>query len=273
MINLKAKWANVPYIVWMILFTLIPLGLVVYFALTDGDGNFTFANLKSSLDYVPTLVKSVYLAFISTVICLIVAYPFSYILSRKSFSKQKMFVMIVMLPMWMNFLLRTYALVEIFEDNGVINTVLTAIGLGSVKFIGTEGAVILGMVYNYVPFMILPLYSIMTKIDRSVIEAAHDLGANSAQVFRKIVLPLSVPGIISGTTMVFVPAVSTFVISKLLGGSEFYLIGDLIEAQFLGNSPSYNCGSATSILLMIVVMITMVIFGRLESEEAEEALA
>lgn len=272
MIKLNAKWASYPYILWMLLFTILPLLLVIYFAFTDKSGAFTLDNVKQSVQYLPTLVKSIYLAAIATAICLVLAYPFAFAMSRLSFSRQKMMTMLVMLPMWMNFLLRTYAWQAILEDNGVINTILNSLGLSSLKLINTSGAVVLGMVYNYIPFMILPMYSIMTKIDKSLIEAAGDLGAGFFATFRRVVLPLSIPGIISGTTMVFVPAVSTFVISGMLGGTGNYLIGDLIETQFLGNSYDLNCGSATSLLLMIVVLVTMAIFNRLDSEEAEEAL-
>lgn len=272
MIKLNAKWASYPYIVWMILFTVLPLLLIIYFAFTDRTCAFTFDNIEQAAAYLPTLVKSIYLAAIATVICLVFAYPFAYAMSRLSFSRQKMMTMLVMLPMWMNFLLRTYAWQALLEDNGVINSLLTSIGLSPLKLINTSGAVVLGMVYNYIPYMILPLYSVMTKIDKSLVEAAGDLGAGFFATFRRVVLPLSMPGIISGTTMVFVPAVSTFVISGMLGGAENYLIGDLIEAQFLGNSYDLNCGSATSLLLMVVVLITMAIFNRLDSEDAEEAL-
>ena len=253
MIKLNAKWASYPYILWMLLFTILPLLLVIYFAFTDKSGAFTLDNVKQSVQYLPTLVKSIYLAAIATAICLVLAYPFAFAMSRLSFSRQKMMTMLVMLPMWMNFLLRTYAWQAILEDNGVINTILNSLGLSSLKLINTSGAVVLGMVYNYIPFMILPLYSIMTKIDKSLIEAAGDLGAGFFATFRRV-------------------AVSTFVISGMLGGTGNYLIGDLIETQFLGNSYDLNCGSATSLLLMIVVLITMAIFNRLDSEEAEEAL-
>ncbi len=270
--KLNAKWASYPYIIWMILFTIIPLFLIVFFAFTDAEGAFTLVNMEQALKYLPALVKSITLAAIATVICLICAYPFAFAMSRMSFSKQKMMSMLIMLPMWMNFLLRTYAWQAILEDNGVINTMLMSIGLSSVKLINTSGAVVLGMVYNYIPFMILPLYSIMTKIDKSVLEAASDLGAGFFSTFYRVVLPLSMPGILSGTTMVFVPAVSTFVISGMLGGVGNYLIGDLIETQFLGNSYDLNCGSATSLLLMIVVLITMAIFNHFGDEDSEEAL-
>ena len=270
MIKLNAKWASYPYILWMLLFTILPLLLVIYFAFTDKSGAFTLDNVKQSVQYLPTLVKSIYLAAIATAICLVLAYPFAFAMSRLSFSRQKMMTMLVMLPMWMNFLLRTMAWQTLLEKTGVINSILNFLHLPALRIINTP--YVLGMEYNYIPFMILPLYSIMTKIDKSLIEAAGDLGAGFFATFRRVVLPLSMPGIISGTTMVFVPAVSTFVISGMLGGTGNYLIGDLIETQFLGNSYDLNCGSATSLLLMIVVLITMAIFNRLDSEEAEEAL-
>lgn len=270
--KLNAKWSSYPYIIWMILFTIIPLFLIVFFAFTDADGAFTLANAEQAVKYIPALVKSISLAAIATVLCLIFAYPFAFAMSRLSFAKQKMMSMLVMLPMWMNFLLRTYAWQAILEDHGVINTLLNSVGLSSLKLINTSAAVVLGMVYNYIPFMILPLYSIMTKIDRSVLDAADDLGAGFFATFYRVVLPLSMPGIVSGTTMVFVPAVSTFVISGMLGGVNNYLIGDLIETQFLGNSYDINCGSATSLLLMVVVLITMAIFNYFSDEDAEEAL-
>jgi spermidine/putrescine transport system permease protein len=271
--KMKAKWASAPYIVWMILFTIIPLAMIVYFAFTGSEGGFTLQNLKNAAIHVPTLMNSIYLAVISTAVCLVMAYPFAYYISRKSYSQQKMMVMLVMLPMWMNFLLRTHALSALIEDNGVINSVLTAIGLEPIKMINTQGAVIFGMVYNFLPYMIMPLYSIMTKIDGRTIEAAADLGANTFQTHRSIILPMSLPGIISGITMVFVPSVSTFVISGLLGGSENYLIGDVITAQMLGSAYNLNYGSATSLLLMIVVLVTMIIFNGLDSEDTEGMLA
>jgi len=271
-LKLNAKWTSYPYIIWMILFTIIPLFLIVYFAFTDADGSFTVSNVEQAVKYIPALVKSISLAAIATVLCLLLAYPFAFAMSRLSFERQKMMSMLIMLPMWMNFLLRTYAWQAILEDNGVINTLLTSIGLSSVKLINTSGAVVLGMVYNYIPFMILPLYSVMTKIDKSVLEAASDLGAGFFATLYRVILPLSMPGIVSGTTMVFVPAVSTFVISGMLGGVNNYLIGDLIETQFLGNSYDLNCGSATSLLLMVVVLITMAIFNHFSDEDAEEAL-
>ncbi|MBQ9745528.1 MAG: ABC transporter permease [Clostridia bacterium] len=271
--TVKAKWASAPYIIWMILFTIIPLAMIVYFAFTASDGGFTLENVKNAAIHVPTLMKSIYLAAISTAVCLVAAYPFAYYISRKSYSRQKMMVMLVMLPMWMNFLLRTHALSALIEDNGVINTLLAAIGLEPLQMINTQGAVIFGMVYNFQPYMKMPLYSIMTKIDPRTVEAAADLGANALETHRRLIIPMSLPGIISGITMVFVPSVSTFVISGLLGGSDNYLIGDIITAQMLGSAYNLNYGSATSLLLMIVVLVTMIIFNGLDSEDTEGMLA
>ncbi|MEG0395424.1 MAG: ABC transporter permease, partial [Oscillospiraceae bacterium] len=200
---------------------------------------------------------SIILAAIATVICLVIAYPLSFMLSRMRASKQKIMLMLVMLPMWMNFLLRTYAWMTLLERNGIINRVLGMVGIGPFEMINTQGAVVLGMVYNYLPFMILPLYTIMVKIDDSIIEAAEDLGAGRTRVLTKVLIPLSMPGITTGITMVFVPSISTFIISRMLGGGSNLLIGDLIEMQFLGNSYNYNLGSAMSLVLMVIVLLCM----------------
>ena len=268
----RTKIAAAPYLFWIIAFTIIPLILVLVFAFTDKDMHFTLANLSNASKYLPVLFKSIYLAVIATVICLVIAYPLAYIMSRRTKNTQRMFTMLVMLPMWMNFLLRTYAWMTILENNGLINSFLAQIGLPKIPMINTQGAVILGMVYNYLPFMILPLYSIMTKIDTRIIEAAQDLGANGSHVLRRIILPLSFPGITTGITMTFVPAVSTFVISNMLGGSDNFLIGDLIEQQFLGNEYNLNYGAASSLLLMVVVLISMGIFNQFDNEEMEDSM-
>ena len=269
----RSKLFAFPYGLWIILFTVIPFFLVIYYAFTSKEtGSFTLDNLANAAKYFPVLLKSVYLALIATVICLVIAYPFAYFMSKRSPNTQRVFLMLVMLPMWMNFLLRTYAWMTLLDDNGIINTFFVNIGLPRLQLINTSGAVVLGMVYNYLPFMIMPLYSIMTKIDKSVIEAAQDLGCSSAEVFRKIIIPLSFPGIASGITMTFVPAVSTFVISGLLGGSECFLIGDLIQQQFLGNEYNLNYGAATSLVLMIVVLISMGIFNQFDNDEMEDTL-
>ncbi len=262
-----------PYVLWVLFFTVIPFILVIYFAFTAKDaGNFTMENIANASKYFPVLIRSVYLAIISTVICLAIAYPLAFTMSRCSKNTQRLLLFLVMLPMWMNFLLRTYAWVTILDNSGLINTVLKSLKLPPLQLMNNRGAVILGMVYNYLPFMIMPLYSIMTKIDKSVIEAAQDLGCNPLRVVFKIVMPLSFPGILTGITMTFVPAVSTFVISGLLGGSNCFLIGDLIQQQFLGNEYNLNYGAATSLMLIVVVFISMGIFNSFDNDGMEDSM-
>ena len=257
-----------PYILWMLIFTLIPLGVVGYYALTDVEtGVFTFANIKDLGLFLPTLGISVWYSILSAAICLVLGYPVAYFIAHRSAVMQKILYMLVMLPMCMSFLLRTLAWAGLLETNGIINQFLGLLGLPSLKMIGTPGAVILGMVYNYLPYMILPLYSIIVKIDNRLIEAAEDLGCTPRQVFAKVVLPLSMPGILSGITMVFVPAVSTFYISQKLGGADMpLLIGDAIEKQFktAGNP---NLGAALSLVLMLMVFICTGIMNRFGSDE------
>ena len=246
-----------PYFVWMTLFTVVPLIIVVYYALTDADGNFTLDNLLSISGYGSVFARSLLLALIATVICLIIAFPVGYFLSRLRVNKQHIMLMLVMLPMWMNFLLRTYAWMGLLSTNGPVNAVLGFFGLGPFNMLNTSGAVVLGMVYNYVPYMILPLYTSMTKIDQST------------QTLLRVLIPMSVPGISTGITMVFVPAVSTFVISRMLGGGSNLLIGDLIEMQFLGNSYNLNVGSAMSLVLMIIVLLCMSFTSSFDEDEME----
>ena len=268
----KAFWQSLPatpYILWMALFIIIPLGMVVFFALTDPQGNFTLENIARGGEHMGVLLRSIKLAAIATALCVLIAYPLAYILSRKKgFQKQTLFIM-VMLPMWMNFLLRTFAWMTILENNGLINKFLGLFGIGPLQMINTQGAVILGMVYNYIPFMILPIYTTMCKIGDDVIEAAQDLGGNTFQVMARVVIPLSLPGVSTGITMVFVPAISTFIISKMLGGGTTQLIGDIIELQFLGNSYNPNLGSAISLVLMVVVLLCMSIMSNFDDEEME----
>jgi len=257
-----------PYILWMLLFTLIPLGVVGYYALTDVEtGSFTWANLRELGMFLPTLGISVWYSVLSALICLLLGYPVAYYIAHRKPVAQKILYMLVMLPMCMSFLLRTLAWAGLLETNGIINQFLNLLGLPSLKMIGTPGAVILGMVYNYLPYMILPLYSIIVKIDNRLIEAAEDLGCTPTQVFSKVVLPLSMPGILTGITMVFVPAVSTFYISQKLGGADMpLLIGDAIEKQFktAGNP---NLGAALSLVLMLMVFICTGIMNRFGSDE------
>ena len=263
-----------PYTVWMAIFVLVPIALVVYYALTDVDGHFSAANITAIVDYGKTFGISVELALISTAICLLLAYPLAYTVSRMHSRKQSTMVMLIMLPMWMNFLIRTYAWIAILADKGLINSFLQQLGFSGIKMIGTRGAVVLGMVYNFLPYMILPIYTVLTKIESSTIEAAQDLGASRAQIFRRVLLPMSVPGIISGITMVFVPAVSTFVISKLLGAGKTFLIGDIIENFFLGNTGTvdYNIGASLSLVLMLMILISMAIMNHFDKDESAGGL-
>lgn len=267
-----SKLLSAPYTVWMTVFIVVPMLLVGYFAFTDKAGRFTMENILSVGQYSNVFLRSIWLGALATAISLGLGYPFAMIIARMGARRQNVMVMLVMLPMWMNFLLRTYAWMTLLEDNGLINNALAAVGLPRVHMINTAGAVVLGMVYNYIPYMILPLYSVLTKIDRNVIEAAQDLGANSVQVFLKVVVPLSMPGVISGVTMVFVPAVSTFIISKMLGGGGNLLIGDLIDMQFLGSAYNPNLGSAVSLVLMVIILICMGIMNQFDDGEANEAV-
>ena len=272
----KTRSAAAPFGVWMTLFTLVPLGIVLWFAFTDKEGRFTVQNLSAILDYAGTFGLSIGLGAVATVVCLLLAYPLAYSISRSGERVQRTMVMIIMLPMWMNFLLRTYAWMPLLEDNGLINQFFRLLGLlgpeESLHMINTNGAVVLGMVYNFLPFMVLPLYSVMTKIDSRVIEAAQDLGSNGFQVLLRVILPLSVPGILSGITMVFVPAVSTFVITKLLGGSKVLLIGDAIETMFIGQGANYNVGAALSLGLMVLILLCMAMTSFADKDDEEGGL-
>lgn len=265
---MNRKALSAPYLVWMAIFIIVPLIIVGYFAFTTSDGQFTLDNLAQVAKYSDSLFNSIWLGMVATVICLLLGYPLGYIIARAKGVSQRTMVLLIMLPMWMNFLLRTYAWMTILETNGLINSFLETLGLGKLNLINTPGAVVLGMVYNFLPFMIMPIYSIMTKIDSRVIEAAQDLGAGRFQVFTKVMLPLSLPGIISGITMVFVPAVSTFVISRMLGGGSM-LIGDIIEMQFLGSSYNPQMGSALALVLMILVVLCMMIMNNFGDDDGE----
>ncbi len=266
---MKTKLPAVPYLLWAVSFIVIPLILVAVFAFTDVSGHFTIENIIKFVDYTPVLVRSLWLAAIATLICLVVGYPLSFFISRAETAQQNLMIMLIMLPMWMNFLLRTYAWMTILETNGLINRFFALFGLGPFELINTPGAVVLGMVYNYLPFMVLPLYSVMTKIDKSVIEAAQDLGAGTAGVFSRVVIPLSVPGITTGITMVFVPSVSTFIISRMLGGGGNLLIGDLIDLQFLGNAYNPHLGSAISLVLMVIILVCIAIMNQFDASEED----
>ena len=270
---MKNKLLAAPYIVWMVLFTLIPLGIVFYYALTDSmTGQFTLANLASIGTYLPIFLRSIWLSLFASLICLVIGYPVAYFIAQCKPLTQRFLEMLIMLPMCMSFLLRTLAWVAMLEDTGIINNFIRAIGLSPLPLIRTNGAVILGMVYNYLPYMILPLYTVIMKIDRRLIEAASDLGCAPSQVFTKVILPLSGPGILSGLTMVFVPAVSTFYISQKLGSTGTTLIGDVIESQFK-TAYNPNLGAAMSLILMVLIFVCVSIMNHFGENEDEEVMA
>jgi len=263
-----------PYIIWGSIFIVIPLILVVILSFTvevDGRHVFSLSNYTELMDpiYLKVFFRSIILASLSTLICLIVGYPVAYIVSKAHISKRGTLILLFILPMWMNFLLRTYAWVTILGKNGLLNSFLGIFGVEPVGILYTNFAILLGMVYNFLPFMVLPIYTSLLKMDNDLINAARDLGANSFQVFTKVIFPLSLPGVVSGTTMVFMPAVTTFAISRLLGGGKFMLIGDLIEQQFtvVGD---WNFGSAVSIFMMIVILISMAVMAKFDNESDKE---
>jgi len=262
---------NAPYTLWAAIFIVVPLFIVVYYSFTDKNGAFTFANIKSLVDYLPTFGISILYSAIATVITLVVAYPFAYFLSKRSENSQRMQMLLVMLPMWMNLLIRTYSWMNILEKNGVINSALGFFGIEPLTMIGTPGAVILGMVYNYLPYMILPIYTIMSKMDGTLIEAARDLGCNGFNTWRRLILPLSIPGVVSGIAMVFVPSVSTFYISQKLGGGTIMLIGDTIERQ-IQVQYNYNLGAALSLVLMVLILASMMIVNYFSGDDMEGGL-
>ena len=263
-----------PYIVWSTLFIVIPLIIIVFFSFTQETASgysFTLENFKRVLNsqYISVFKRSLILAFESTVLCLILGYPVAYFISKMKSNKRNILIMLFIVPMWMNFLLRTYAWLPILGKNGVINNFLSAIGLNTINILYTDAAVLLGMVYNFLPFMILPIYTVLIKMDNSLIDAAADLGANKRQIFTKVIFPLSMSGVITGITMVFMPAVSTFVISRLLGGGQYMLLGNLIETQFT-TMGDWNFGSALAIFMMIIILISMAIMNKFEGTESME---
>ena len=271
-----------PYGVWLTVFILAPILLVVVYAFHNADGGFTLHNFSYLPGYLPIFGRSFWLAFLSTVVCLVLGYPMAYLMSRLSASKQSLCMMLIMLPMWINFLLRTYAWMSILENNGFINQFFRSIGLISflqshfgysldyIPLINTQGAIVLGMVYNFLPFMVLPIYTVLIKLDRKLIEAAQDLGAPTHLVFRRVIFPLSIPGVISGITMVFVPSVSTFVISQMLGSGKNLLVGDLIDLQFMGGAYNPHLGSAIALVMIILIFLCMWIMHTFDDGSSEE---
>ena len=259
---MRTKSAAVPYVFWMAVFVVVPLVLIVVYAFTNFDGEFTLENFNNIDVFLQVFGNSVVLALIATAICLLIAYPFSYFLAQEGPVFRKVAMLLIMLPMWMNFLLRTYAWMSILENNGFLNQFLGLFGIGPIHIINTDVAVVLGMVYNFLPFMILPIFSVIDKLDRKYIEAAQDLGANKRETFRRVIFPLSLPGVLSGVTMVFIPSISTFAISKLLGGGMSFLLGDLIEMQFLGSAYNPHLGSAISLMMLLLVLVATLITNR-----------
>lgn len=276
--TLLSRLIGAPYIVWAVLFIIVPIGMVAYYAFTDATGAFTFENMLEIGKYTDTFILSIWLGLLATVISLVIAYPLAYIIANSGENRQKIMMMLIMLPMWMNFLLRTYSWMTILEDNGFLTTTLNSViesicnGLGKefepIHLINTRGAVVLGMVYNFLPYMILPIYTVILKMDRSLIEAAQDLGCNKIQVFKNITIPLSLPGVISGFTMVFVPSVSTFYISQKLGGTGTTLIGDIIETQFQ-TANNFHLGASLSFVLMILIFICLAVMNKFSDEDGE----
>ena len=270
----KARWGAIPYVIWMALFTVAPLILIVIYAFSNAEGSFTVEHFTGMADYVGIFTRSLGLAAVATVISLLIGYPIAYFISKEKPSTQRFLMMLIMVPMWINFLLRTYAWMSILENTGLLNNFFRSIGLldllgvDFIPMINTPGAVVLGMVYNYLPFMIMPIQSVIVKLDKSLVEAAQDLGCHSALVFRKVIFPLSLPGVLSGITMVFVPCVSTFIISDLLGGGKDMLLGDLIQMQFAGTAYNPYLGSAIALVMMVIVMICQAVMNRFgEGEE------
>lgn len=269
----RSRFAG-PYALWMALFTICPMIFVVIYAFRGAGGGATLSNIARCFEgtNLRVLWRSVRLALECTAICLVVGYPAAYFLASRDFSKYKTLFVLILLPMWMNFLLRTYATMSLLEKRGIINSILQSMGFKPLKLIGTEGAVLFGMVYNYLPFMILPIHTALKKMDTRVIEAAEDLGANPVRVFSKVTLPLSVPGIVSGITMVFMPAVTTFAISSLLGSGKFMLLGDMIEQQFMVAN-EWGFGSALSLFMMALIVLSMSLLNRIDRTPAKEGSA
>jgi len=257
-----------PYVAWSVIFIVVPLLMVGYYSFTDEAGNFTFANISKIIEYnyLKIFGVSILYAFVATIITLLISYPLAYFMTKTKLSTQGTLMLLVMLPMWMNLLIRTYSLSNILERNGLINTFLDSIGLEKVQLINTPGAVILGMVYNFIPYMILPIYSALSKLDHRLLEASSDLGGNGFTTLKRVIIPLSMPGVISGITMVFVPSVSTFYISQKLGGIRNELIGDVIEQQFKLNS-NYNLGASLSLILMVMIIISLMIMNKFTADD------
>ena len=264
----KRSLLATPYIVWIIGFTVLPILMIVFYALGDGNGGFTLSNILAIFEpvHLKSLLLALWLALLCTVVCLLLAYPLAVILRKLNIGKKGLMAIIVILPMWVNFVLRIMAWQLLLSRNGIINAILGVLGLPGQDLANSNVAIVIGMVYDYLPFMILPIYTSLTKMDSSLIEAARDIGANDRQIFIKVIFPLSIPGVLSGIIMTFVPAVSTFVISKILGGGANMMIGDLIEMQFLGSTYNANMGASISMVMMIIVMIFVWLTGKIDKD-------
>lgn len=261
--------AAAPHIVWAVLFILAPMLFVLYFAFTDADGSFSFANILSLSQYGNVFVLSIAFALIATVVCLLIGYPLAYFMAHASPRMQKVLLVLLMLPMWCNLLIRTYALMALLDNGGLLNGLLDAVGLPTVSIVGTNFGVILGMIYDFLPYMVLPIFTVMTKLDKRYIEASHDLGCNGFQTLTRVIIPLTRSGVISGVTMVFVPSISTFYISQKLGAGKIDLVGDTIERLFQ-NTSTYNIGAAMSLVMMILIILSTLIMNRFSDGDGEE---
>lgn len=269
--SLLEKAAAVPHAVWIVLFILGPLLFVLYFAFTDTKGSITLSNIELLSSYSHIFFLSICFALVATAFCLLIGYPLAFVMARAKPSTQKLLMLLIMLPTWISLLIRTYSLMTLLDNGGLVNSLLTAMGLEPVTVVGTGGAVILGMVYDFLPYMVLPIYTSISKLDKRYLEAAADLGCNGVQTLFRVVLPLTVPGIVSGITMVFVPSISTFYISQKLGGGNFDLIGDTIERQFKYAS-TYHVGAAISLVMMILILISIAVMNRFSDGDGEEII-
>jgi len=262
------RLAAAPHLVWSVLFIIAPLIFVIYFAFTDIEGGPTLQNIFSLSAYAETFVMSLAFSLIATTVCLLIGYPLAYCMSRASERSRSILTVLLMLPMWISLLIRTYSLMALLDNGGLVSTFITKLGFEKLTFIGTEGAVILGMIYDFLPYMVLPIYTSMTKLDKRYLEAASDLGCNGRQTLLKVILPLTTPGIVSGITMVFVPSISTFYISQKLGGGSFDLLGDTIERQFQ-NAVTYHTGAAISLVMMVLILISLAVMNKFSDSEED----
>ncbi len=267
--TLGSRIVAAPYIVWSAIFIIVPLIIMIYYSFTDASGVFSLANITQLGKYKKAFFLSIVYAIIATAVTFLIAYPLAYFMTKLKVSSQKIVLMTVIFPMWMNFLIRTYSWISILANTGLINKFLGLLGIGPLKLINTPGAIVLGMVYDFLPYMVLPIYTVMTKIERPLLEAAEDLGAGAFYKLKKVIFPLSLPGVVSGVTMVFVPSVSTFYISQKLGGNKTMLIGDAIEYLFNLGPDHYNIASSLSLVLMVLILICMAVMSRFSGDDEE----